>query len=484
MMWLHDHAHGWSLRIAGGAIWSILAVCGAYAQVIVAGYETGGTGATEREAIRNALQQAAFQLCGVRLQSETSSNVTFVASGDTVEIIEGINQQISVTTGKEACRLEGYDVLGVARDGDDVRVRIAVRHATYRTPGPAVERRRLAVLDFEIDEVHLYGAGGGREQRSGGRVARRGVDVDFDLIRNLQERFRARIEELLTQGRRFAVLDRRAPGLYEEEKRLLRSADVDPAEAARLGNVLGADYLLYGTVDRIAVEEQRTQIRLTGESHARVFASMRVRFSVLAVATRQVKWSSSIALEQETEEDHWPEHLAEALLDETAGYLVDELTENIYPPVVVQLVVPGSFVVNRGGSTVQAGDLFEVFATGPPIIDPDTGESLGSLEIAVGVAQVTEVKPKYSLAKMITGTTGVAKDMVLRRYRGELATLPVAGGTSPMLDSSGRERNYRSAEGDGDGDGMPDYLNRDAQTGDRDKDGLPDYLNRDNLRRR
>ena len=50
-------------------------------------------------------------------------------------------------------------------------------------------------------------------------------------------------------------------------------SDVDPSEGARLGKVLGADYLLYGTVDRIEVTEERKTIALTGESRTDVSAS-------------------------------------------------------------------------------------------------------------------------------------------------------------------------------------------------------------------
>jgi hypothetical protein len=38
--------------------------------------------------------------------------------------------------------------------------------------------------------------------------------------------------------------------------------------------------------------------------------------------------------------------------------------------------------------------------------------------------------------------------------------------------------------GDGDGDGIPDYLNRRANPADSNRDGLPDYLNRYFLQRR
>ena len=474
-----------ALTAAAAALGLLLLAAGAHAQVTAELHEASGVGANRQEAIGKALQQAAFQVCGVTLESDTASAVSLSARGGGMEIVESLNEHIRISLGSDACRFTGYEVLSSTPVDGGVRVRVQVRHASYRVPGPDVDRRRLAVLDFEIDEVHLYGAGGEREQRGGDGTARRGVEVDYDLIRNLQERFRGRIEALLTQGRRFAVLDRRAGDLYEQEKRLLQSTDVDAAEGARLGKVLGADYLLYGTVDRITVEERRKNIQLTGETRTTVLAAAQVRFSVLAVATRQVKWSSAVELEHAPDEELWPEQQAEAVLDDIAARIVDELTENIYPPVVMQVLGGGIVALNRGGNTVAAGDLFEVFALGAALIDPDTGESLGRLELPVGFVRITTVKPKYSLAQIVAADLEVAPDMVLRRFRGELDDPGGAGAESEAeaAERGGGDRNYRRAEGDGDGDGLPDYLNRDAGTADRDQDGLPDYLNRDALQR-
>ncbi|MDE0025792.1 MAG: hypothetical protein OXP69_15375 [Spirochaetaceae bacterium] len=349
--------------------------------------------------------------------------------------------------------------------------------------GTAGERTRLAVLDFALDEIHLYGTGGGREQRSGGRVVKRGVDVDYDLIRNLQERFRARIEELLIHGRRFAVLDRRAGEIYEQEKRLLASDDVDPNEAARLGKVLGADYMLYGTVDRIEVTEERKTIVLTGETRVEVTATARLRYSLLTVATREIGWASSLELQYGVDEDLRTEQAAEMLLDRLALHVADEVADSVFPAKVAQVTGWGSFVVNRGGNTVREDDLFEVFALGEAVVDPDTGEDLGRLETTAGVARITSVKPKFSLAEMITDHGEIVRGMILRRFHGLLGE-PAGSDTRADQPRADGERNYRRIDTDGDGDGLPDYLNRDASTGDSDGDGLPDYLNRDNLRRR
>ena len=182
-----------------------------------------------------------------------------------------------------------------------------------------MERRRIAVLDFPMEEVHLYGMGGGREQRIDGRTVRVGVDVDFESVRNLEDEFRARIEALLTQSHRFGVLDRQRPELYEAEKRLLESTDAGPGERARLGGVLGADYLLYGAIDRVIVEGQARTIRITGERRERLVGSAKVRFTVLAAATRQIKWSSSITRDTASPAGLRPEQAAAALLNDIAG---------------------------------------------------------------------------------------------------------------------------------------------------------------------
>ena len=82
-----------------------------------------------------------------------------------------------------------------------------------------------------------------------------------------------------------------------------------------------------------------------------------------------------------------PEEFAHALLDDVAARIVDELTENIYPPKITKVTGEGQFVVNRGGNIVETGDVFEVFKLGDWLTDPDTGEKLDRLEASVGIAK-------------------------------------------------------------------------------------------------
>ena len=432
--------------VAAVFLCAVLALSTANAQTTIEEREIRGRGVSEVEAVLNALQEATFQVCGVQVRADLTMNSALIEDDD-VRMINQINRNIRATSTQRPCEFRGYDVLDVAGGEPDVLVSVLVKYAVYRVPGPNMKRRRLAVLDFPMDEVHLYGAGGGRQLQVDGRVVRVGTDVDFKLVRKLQHGFRSKVEELLTQGRRFGVLDRKRPEVYEAEKQILTSGDVDAGERARLGRVMGADYLVYGTIDRVAIENETRVIRATGERMERSHGATKVRFTVLAAATRQVKWSSAITLDKRLRPGLLPEEAAEALLGEVAARMVDELTENIYPPRVTEVIGPGQFVVNRGGNTVDTGSVFEVFAVGDWLLDPDTGERLDQLETSVAIARIVTVKPKYSIAELISEAVDLSRGMVLRRRQ----AMPEEASRMPT-----RPRSFD----DEDGDGIPDYLNR------------------------
>ncbi|MTJ05899.1 MAG: hypothetical protein FH759_14615 [Sediminimonas qiaohouensis] len=60
------------------------------------------------------------------------------------------------------------------------------------------------------------------------------------------------------------------------------------------------------------------------------------------------------------------------------------------------------YVINRGSSNgVDIGDRYLVFGLGDEIVDPDTGESLGTLEIVRGKARIIHVQEKMSTLESI-----------------------------------------------------------------------------------
>jgi hypothetical protein len=70
--------------------------------------------------------------------------------------------------------------------------------------------------------------------------------------------------------------------------------------------------------------------------------------------------------------------------------------------------------INRGeGGGVEVGQLWNVFALGEELTDPDTKESLGREEVLVGKAKITNITPKTSTAEILEDT-GIDKGAILR----------------------------------------------------------------------
>jgi hypothetical protein len=69
---------------------------------------------------------------------------------------------------------------------------------------------------------------------------------------------------------------------------------------------------------------------------------------------------------------------------------------------VAKILGKGEIVVNRGRSHgVRTGMLFEIFAPeGEEVWDPDTGETLGTVEDVKAKAEVTEVKDRLAVARL------------------------------------------------------------------------------------
>jgi hypothetical protein len=82
---------------------------------------------------------------------------------------------------------------------------------------------------------------------------------------------------------------------------------------------------------------------------------------------------------------------------------------------VAKILGKGEIALNRGRSHgVRQGMIFEIFAPeGEEVWDPDTGETLGTVEDVKAKAEVTEVKEKLAIARIFDagspfGTAGFA----------------------------------------------------------------------------
>lgn len=102
--------------------------------------------------------------------------------------------------------------------------------------------------------------------------------------------------------------------------------------------------------------------------------------------------------------------IAEEMAEKCANRVVDV----IYPARIIAVTGPQA-TINRGdGTGIESGQLWDAYALGEELIDPDTGESLGRTEVKVGTIRIDRVTPKFSTGT-ITENFGVSKGAVVRK---------------------------------------------------------------------
>jgi curli biogenesis system outer membrane secretion channel CsgG len=104
-----------------------------------------------------------------------------------------------------------------------------------------------------------------------------------------------------------------------------------------------------------------------------------------------------------------------ALTRRMSEQIAQRVADVIYPAKI--MAKTGKVVtINRGdGTGIATGQLWEVFALGEELIDPDTGASLGREEMSVGKVRITRVTPKTSQGEINGEDLGIDRGAIVRR---------------------------------------------------------------------
>jgi len=96
-----------------------------------------------------------------------------------------------------------------------------------------------------------------------------------------------------------------------------------------------------------------------------------------------------------------------------ASKMANRVVDVIHPAKIIAQTGK-QVTINRGAGTgVSKGQEWEIFALGEEMIDPDTGESLGSSEVMVGLVSIQRVTPRFSTA-IVTEDYGIVKGAIAR----------------------------------------------------------------------
>jgi hypothetical protein len=104
------------------------------------------------------------------------------------------------------------------------------------------------------------------------------------------------------------------------------------------------------------------------------------------------------------------------LAQEVGRRVADRVLDEVFPVQVIQR--QGNMVfLNRGeDSGFKIGETLRIFsASGERLRDPYTGEDLGPMETQIGTIRVSDLRPKMTIAEVVSETGAIASGALVRR---------------------------------------------------------------------
>lgn len=354
-----------------------------------------GVAAGYRAAVNEALVSALEQHDGVTVSSSERQQMTHADSSESVRnngVLDekaklAMNDAISKSMQKWAKgKISGYTVVSDTVDANGkyrvvVDVRFPGRYVVGRDPDSL---RRMAVSTFNVRRPNFSWYGQTIDS----------VEWSSSLANQLNV--------VLTQTRKFTMLDRSFGKEVDAELSRLGSANSAPGDAVRLNQKLGTDYLVVGEISFNDVVAPGVN-PITGQALPRQSALFaEINYRVLLAPTGQLKWADTVRLDALPFAADDARTFVSMTASAAATAICDGLMDNILPFEVAALK-SGFLVIGEGGKQLAVGDRFSVCALGDEVKDTRTGEVIDRMEIPVATAEIVSVKAKLSYAKVIEG---------------------------------------------------------------------------------
>lgn len=243
----------------------------------------------------------------------------------------------------------------------------------------------------------------------------------------------------LAETKKYALIEREKLEAVMAEQRLGASGAVTAQTAAKIGRLLGAQYIVTGAVTEFGVKDSKMGVgglekvlpfgggAKVSKNTARAAIDVRAIDTTTAQIVAAAKGEGSKSSAEVSADvsiapsfDFGKEGFDETIIGKAARKAVDQVAKELSAKfdeggaaaVKIIKIVGNQVYINSGSADGEAvGNVYEIYRVGEEMTDPDTGESLGSEEEKVGKAKVVKVNPKYSIAET---KAAVQKTDVLR----------------------------------------------------------------------
>ena len=316
-------------------------------------------------------------------------------------------------------------------DGIEAKYLVSLKWGAYTGPQSRVMVLPIEDINTEPESVVL-------KRKSEGEVKEE-IEVTAKSKVSVTE-VEALVINAINQTGRFRLVERQMLGEVFKEQDLGDSGRFAKPSAAKIGNVLGAQYMM-----KVVVTDYEEDVSTRRDAGAVGILSKAVGLGAVSVTKRESRVGMSFRLiDAETSELLFTKQIETYISESNRVFgggiggggvaaiglftrylktplgqaIIAGINKGVYELVkqIGSLPASGRVIkaegdkvwVNIGKDVVSSGDVLRVKSKGEELIDPDTGISLGSADTEIGTVRVSQAEEKFSVAYVVS-TTGLVK---------------------------------------------------------------------------
>lgn len=257
-------------------------------------------------------------------------------------------------------------------------------------------------LDWALDKIGLLARPGETAARK--QLAVFPVQVAPGIAPASGTSFETKLSEFLLKSGSFELLGRDTLQAVAAESALADAALAAPGQQIKTGALAVGDWLILPKLTRLEVQNLSSGTAIAGTS-TRTVATLEAELRIIEVKSGTLVAVESITCRRrsneipaETRRDWTAADYQNDLLSLAAETAGRKLLERL-DPVLVAAVDGNTLYLTRGeGAGVRAGQIYEIYQPGKPVVHPRTGRVLGSAEKRLGDARIESVTADMSTA--------------------------------------------------------------------------------------
>ncbi|RRU05710.1 CsgG/HfaB family protein [Stenotrophomonas sp. 278] len=344
---------------------------------------------------------------------------------------ESYKEQAEVSAKQGARSFEGDYNRRTLRSYWKVRVRAEI--AKYRAPDEQ-GRPKIVVAQPHV-RSRTYAVGDGR--------------VESDEVARA---IRARLNDTLTQTKRFIVLDREFGDEMQAEIDHINSGNVRLQDTARLGQQLATDLILVPTIERFEYPRSVRNLRMSDRQVTSYSGGGRITLRLINATTGEVVMSDSFDHQLAgTGPSTLPrvvdgKGMAAAMMESLSGQIGTAIITEIFPVSVVS-VSGDQVVLSQGGDSLKVGQRWQAVSLGEELKDPQTGRSLGRSEMPCCTIRIDRVASQTSYGTIEGGADlgGAAFKPGSIELRQQAAAVKQTAAAAPAAAGTAKPKPARAA---------------------------------------